>query len=418
METALIILPAGTYRAAEYLQAARRLGVDVVTASDAPQAFSRKMGDHFLRLPLEDPVESARLIVAHDDRLHLDAVVAVDDQGLLVASLAAEALSLRHSPPAAVRMTRDKASMRLAFSLAGVSQPRFLVVSGKNPETAGEAAGELGLPVVVKPVGLSGSRGVIRADSPLEAVAAARRASAIAEAAGEPAGSSLLVESFVPGPEIALEGVLSEANLEVVTIFDKPEPLEGPYFEETYYVTPSRLGARAAREVIEEVRRAVGAIGLREGPVHAELRLPDGGRPVVIEVAARTIGGRCSKALLLAKGASLEELILARALGRKEPAAALAGPAGVLMIPIPLSGRLLGVHHQDEARAVRNVTGVEVTVPRGQPVRALPEADRYLGFVFAAAPTRQEVEAALREANDLLQVEIAPSDPVRPGTVA
>ncbi len=245
-----MILPTGTYRAAEYLAAARRLGVAVVTASEARQALSEKMGAHFLQLPLERPTEAAHLIVAHEDKVHLDAVVAVDDEGLAVASMAAEALGLRTSPPASVRMTRDKASMRLAFSLAGVSQPRFLVVSGKNPASAAEAAAALGPPVVVKPVGLSASRGVIRADSPAEAAAAARRASATATEAGEPPEASLLVEGFVEGPEIALEGVLSAGELEVVTIFDKPDPLEGPYFEETFYLAPSALPAEAAEAVV------------------------------------------------------------------------------------------------------------------------------------------------------------------------
>ena len=418
METVCLILPTGTYRAAEYLAAARRLGVAVVTASEARQALSEKMGAHFLQLPLERPTEAAHLIVAHEDKVHLDAVVAVDDEGLAVASMAAEALGLRTSPPASVRMTRDKASMRLAFSLAGVSQPRFLVVSGKNPASAAEAAEALGPPVVVKPVGLSASRGVIRADSPAEAAAAARRASAIATEAGEPPEASLLVEGFVEGPEIALEGVLWGGELEVVTIFDKPDPLEGPYFEETFYLAPSALPAEAAEAVVAEVRRAVAAIGLREGPVHAELRLPPGGPPVVIEVAARTIGGRCSKALALEGGASLEELIIARALGRATPAASLAGPAGVLMIPISTSGRLRAVHNQEKARALRHITGVEITVPAGQEIRALPEGDRYLGFVFAAAPTREEVEAALRRAEATLTVEIDPLPAAPAGTVA
>ena len=413
--TALLILPTGTYRAEEYLAAARRLGLEVVTASERAQALAGRMGDRFLEVPIEDPAAAAEAIVAHAGRVHLDAVVAVDDQGLLAAALAAARLGLRHSPVGAVRLTRDKAGMRRAFEAAGVPQPDFVIVEPGSPAGAAEAASLLGPPVVVKACSLSGSRGVIRADSPPEAARAAERVRAILEDEGELPRAPLLVERFVAGPEVALEGVLSGGELDVVAIFDKPEPLEGPYFEETIYVAPTALDDESAGAVERAARRAVAALGLTDGPVHAELRVPGGGEAKVLELAARTIGGRCSKALALPGGASLEELILARALGLAGPEPRLAGPAGVLMIPIPRTGVLRRVHHLEEVRHLRHVTGVEVTVPEGRVVRALPEGDRYLGFVFAAAPERALVEAALRAARDAIEVEI---DEAAPGGVA
>lgn len=417
MPTVLLILPTGTYRAEEYLAAARRLGVEVVTASEAPQALAGKMAEHFLELPLDRPEEAAAAIVTHDERIHLDGVLAVDDQGLLAAAIASRALGLRHSPPEAVRLTRDKGAMRSAFAAAGVSQPEFALVTDTGPGAVSRAAAGLGPPVVVKPVGLSASRGVIRADSADQAEAAGAWARSIAAEAGEP-DSPLLVESFVKGPEVAVEGVLSGGMFEVVTIFDKPNPLDGPYFEETIYLSPTALSPPLAEAVVEEVCRAVAALGLTEGPVHAELRLGEAPGPVVIEVAARTIGGRCSKALSLAGGASLEELVIARLIGRGKPAASLAAPAGVLMVPIPASGRLVAVHHQEEVRALPHVTGVEITVPPGRELRALPEGDRYLGFVFATASERDDVESALREAEAMLDVEMAPVEGGRAGTVS
>jgi len=416
--TAVLILPTGTYRAEEYLAAARRLGVEVVTASERPQALAGQMGDRFLHLPLDDPARAGDLVVERAARLPIDAVVAVDDEGLLAAALASERLGLRHSAPAAVRLTRDKAAMRRCFEAAGVPQPRFSVVEPGEPAGAARAAEQLGCPVVVKPCSLSGSRGVIRADSPDEAAAAAARIVPILESSGEPPSSPLLVEEFVAGPEVAVEAICSAGSLDVVAVFDKPDPLDGPFFEETIYVAPSRLPDAALEGVDAAVRQAVGAMGLSDGPVHAEVRISgvasSAPRPAVIEIAARTIGGRCSKALALEGGATLEDLVLARALGLPGPPARLAGPAGVLMIPIPSSGTLRGVHHLDEVRALPGVTGVELTVPVGRTIRALPEGDRYLGFVFAASDTPEQVEDALRRAEELLEVEVG----VGPGPAA
>ncbi len=239
--TALIILPTGTYRAEEYLAAAARLGVSVVTASERAQALADQMAERFVELPLDDPDRCAEIIVAHDRLVPLDAVIAVDDQGLLAAALACEALGLPHSPSSAVRLTRDKAAMRAAFAGAEVPQPDFEVVSPGSPAGVADAAGRIGPPVVVKPCSLSGSRGVIRADSAADAYSCAERISSILVAAGEAPDAPLLVEAFVPGAEVAVEGILSAGALEVVTIFDKPDPLDGPYFEETLYLAPTEL---------------------------------------------------------------------------------------------------------------------------------------------------------------------------------
>jgi biotin carboxylase len=419
----LLILPTGTYRADEYLGAAERLGVEVVVGSERGQALAAQMGERFVELPLDDPPEAARRIVAQarrDPRLGLDAAIGVDDQGLLTAALAAEELGLRHNPPAAVALTRDKAAMRQAFSAAGVPQPSYEMVAGGGGRGGGDfaadAASRLGPAVVVKPCSLSGSRGVIRADSPAEARAAALRIGAILEGEGEPAGSALLVESFIPGPEVAVEGILRDGQVEIITIFDKPDPLDGPYFEETLYLSPTNLSPHLREAVVGATTAAVGALGLTEGPFHAELRVPGavgaltaatpGEVVAVLEVAARTIGGRCSKAMVLEDGSSLEELVILNALGRPYPTPALASPCGVLMIPIPSSGTLVTVAGIDEVRTRPFITGVEITIPLGRPVRALPEGDRYLGFVFAAGESRAGVEAALREAEEILDVEV------------
>jgi biotin carboxylase len=394
MPRVLLILPSATYRAHDFTRAAADLGAELVVASDRRQAMSAFLGDRALVLPLSRPAEAAQRVVEHARRVPIDAVVAVDDQGVRTAALAAERLGLKTSAPDAVARTRDKAAMRAALEAAGVPQPGFR-------RTVAEA-GELGFPVVVKPLSLSASRGVIRADDPEQAAAAAERIRAITGDPDEP----LLVESFVPGEEVAVEGLLRGGELEILAIFDKPDPLEGPYFEETIYVTPSRKADAVKRRIQSVAADAASALGLTEGPVHAELRV-DGDRVTLLELAGRSIGGLCSRALRFGAGVSLEEVILRHALDLPiEDLARSDRASGVMMLPIPRAGVLHGVGGQDAARAVPGIAGLEIAIARGRPVVPLPEGDRYLGFLFARGESPEQVEEALRTAHAELNIDI------------
>ena len=404
MSRVLLVLPSATYRAGDFVEAAAKLGAEVVVGSEHRQALSESMGERSVVLSLRQPMRAADQVARLAERTPLDAVVAVDDGGTRAAAFVAQRLGLRGNPPEAVERARDKAAMRAAFAAAGVPQPGYRIAH--TGEDIAALAAELGPPVVVKPLTLSMSRGVIRADDPQAAAQAAVRVRSILAAADEDPAQKLLVEKFVPGPEVAVEAIVRDGEFELLAIFDKPDPLDGPYFEETIYVTPSRLPEQVQETVAREAARATAALGLRDGPVHAELRVAGDG-VVVLEVAARSIGGLCSRSLRFGLGISLEELILRNALGlslegmHREDRA-----AGVMMLPIPRPGVLHGVGGQDEARAVPGIGGVEITVARGKSVRPLPEGDRYLGFVFAKADTPEEVEAALREAHARLDVQI------------
>jgi biotin carboxylase len=397
MPRVLLLLPTATYRAPDFIAAARALGVEVVVASEEAPVLAETMGDRAVVVPIDDPDASASAIEALDARRPIDAVVAVDDRGVLVAAQAGERLGFPHNPPEAAARTRDKAAMRSALAAAEVPQPRFAAFD--DPEHVPD----IGFPCVVKPVSLAASRGVIRADDPAGARAAARRAHDIA------GGGTLLVEEYVQGAEVAVEGLLRDGRLDVLALFDKPDALEGPYFEETIYVTPSRLPDAVQERVERVLADAAGALGLREGPVHAEARVL-GERVWVLEVAARSIGGLCARTLRFGAGISLEEVILRHALGRDlEGLAREQSAAGVMMLPIRATGRLVAVDGQDAAREVAGIVGLEITIPVGRHVTPLPEGDRYLGFLFARGEKPEEVEAALRSAHELLDVMIAPA---------
>jgi biotin carboxylase len=407
MARLLLLVPSATYRARDFLDAARALGVDVVIGTEQSHALEGLMGTRALEVPLHDPARAARAIVAHDRVAPLDAVIAVDDQGTVVAAEASAQLGLRHNPPDAVAATRDKLALRSRLSAFEVPQPVFSpMAAGGGPEEVTSVATAVGLPCVIKPTTLSGSQGVLRADTPDEAVAVAARVRRIATAAGVDPGAPLLVERFAPGPEVAVEGLVVAGELRVLAVFDKPDPLDGPAFEETIYVTPSRLAPGDLAAAAAATAAATTALGLVEGPVHAEVRVHQG-RAVVIEVAARTIGGLCARALSFSTGRSLEELVIAHALGLPLGETAALGASGVLMVPIPRAGRLVEVAGQAEARAVPGITGLEITIAPGRAVEPVPEGNRYLGFVFARDSTPARVERALRRAWALLDVRVA-----------
>jgi biotin carboxylase len=399
MRRVVLLIPSSTYRATDFVTAAGALKLDLIVASDRRSALQAVMGDRAQVVRLDRPDQAADQLVALHERLPFDAVLGVDDQGVLAASAVAERLGMPHSSVAAVATTRDKHLLRRRLRDAGIEQPSFALTS----DNAGvEAAVEsVGLPCVLKPLHLSASRGVIRVDSLPEALAAARRIRLLA------GSSDILVESYVEGIEVAVEALVSGGDTNVLAIFDKPDPLEGPYFEETIYVTPSRLATGIQQRIRAELLLALEALDLDEGPVHAEFRINERGI-YVLEVAARSIGGLCSRALRFGAGVSLEELILRHALGLGIDERRLSDRAsGVMMIPIPARGTLVRIGNVDRARAVPGIEGLEITIPVGQTVVPLPEGDRYLGFLFAAADDPGEVESALRRAHAQLDIDIS-----------
>lgn len=402
MPRVLLLLATTSYRATDFVEAAGELGIQVVVGSDHRQALADLVPGAALELDFADLRHSADRILHFDREYPLDAIISAEDEGAVVAAIASAALSLPHNPIDAVYLARYKDRMRKALVDADLPSPGFRVLSiDEAPDTL---APEIRYPCVVKPVFLAASRGVIRADGPTEFVAAFQRVRGLLEQPDvrdrDPeAARRILVEDFVPGSEVAVEGLLTDGALRTLAIFDKPEPLEGPYFEETYYITPSRLPEATQRAVTGMVARACEALGLRHGPVHAELRLNEEGA-WILEIAPRSIGGLCSRTLRFGAGISLEELILRHALDFEIDALARdPGASGVLMLPTPRRGVLREVRGVEEAEAVPGIEGVTISVPQGQEVIPLPEGHRYLGFVFARGATADAVEEALREAN-------------------
>jgi biotin carboxylase len=404
-------LPTTTYRAHDFIEAATRLGVETVVGSDQAQALQELQPTRSLTIDPRDPGKAADRIAAFSRRLRLSAVIPTDDETAEVAAAASARLGLPHNPREAARAARRKDDLRRRLAAAGVRTPRHSVI-GVGVDPAAAARGRA-FPVVLKPTFLAASRGVIRADDEAQFIAAYVRIESLLarpelkERGGE-AARAVLVEEFVPGFEVAVEGLLTRGDLRILAIFDKPDPLDGPFFEETIYVTPSRLEAPVQRAVTGITADAARALGLREGPIHAELRVNDRG-PWLIELAARSIGGLCSRVLRFGTGLSLEEVILRHALGRdvghleREPR-----PAGVMMIPIPRAGVLRGVSGVREARAVAGIDDVTISATLGRPLVPLPEGASYLGFIFARADTPAAVEAALREAHGRLRFDIDP----------
>lgn len=409
------------YQTRSFDAAAAALGVELVLATDRCDHLDDPWRDRAVPVRFHDEEASVAAVVEALGWRRLDGVLAVGDRPAVLAALVAERFGRPWHEVEGARASRDKQRFRARIAAAGLPSPWSRVV----PVDASRAAlAAVPFPCVIKPLVLSGSRGVMRADDPAQLVAALARLGAILAAPDvaalrDPAAGLAQIEAFVPGFEVAVEGVVDHGRLQVLAIFDKPDPLDGPFFEETLYVTPTPRVEAAALPIIAAVAQAVRALGLRHGPIHAECRV-DGDAVVVLEVAARPIGGRCARALrFLGPGgadASLEALLLRAAVGeslvgwRREPAA-----SGVLMVPIPRSGVLREVRGVEAARQVPGVTDAVITAKLEQRLDALPEGGSYLGFVFATGDDGAAVETALRQAHAALDVVVTPAIPVNAG---
>ena len=410
MKRVLLLLPVASYRNEDFLAAARKLEVEVIPVADNCPQLAPGWGMGALSaVHFDQPLQATQTILEHLPAAP-DAVLAVDDHGLELAALLRERLGLAGNAVAAVGLTRDKLAFRYLLQAHGFRCPAFQHVA--NDADVQALARSLNYPVVVKARRLSSSRGVVRADNAEEFITAVRWVRAIqARADRESSELGVVVEAFIPGQEYALEGLLSAGELKVLALFDKPDPLDGPYFEETIYVTPSRLPQSLQAVIVEQVARACRIAGLTTGPVHAEMRVNAHG-VWLLEVAARSIGGLCGRMLNHALGMSLEELVLRHALGEPVPDIATGDATAVMMIPIPKRGIYQGVRHVDAARAVPHIRGIQITTEPGALLLPAPEGASYLGFIFAQAETPQAAEHALRKAQHLLRFDIETEVPL------
>ena len=412
----LILISKLGYQARAFADAARRMGVEVVFGTDRCHQLDDPWRDGALPLHFERPADAAAEIAEAAGRARIHGILALGDHPLAAAAHAARSLGLPYNSPQSVAGARNKLRMRETLAGARVPVPQFFGfaladdVEGVLPRVP--------FPCVVKPLMLSMSQGVVRANNGAEFRAAVERIRALVSSpeirvTREEGLDQLLVESYLPGVEVTLEGLLEEGRLRTLAIFDKPDPLEGPYFEETIYVTPSRLAAKAQGLVEECARNAVAALGLTRGPIHAEFRVNARGA-WVLEAQPRPIGGLCARALRFgAEAMPLEELLVRHALGM--PTSELgreAAASGVMMIPVPSSGNLDAVEGREEAARVPGVESVEITARMHDYIAAWPEGSSYLGFIFARAGEPTAVESALRAAHACLRFTLRPRLPV------
>jgi biotin carboxylase len=417
MRRVLLFATTTGYQTRAFGDAAERLGVGLVFATDRCNVLDDPWQDAALAIRFHQERESIEAIATAAVEKPIDGVIAVGDRPSIVAAATCEALNLPWHPYAAVTTARSKLLTRRQLRDAGLPVPWF-----RSIELSADPRSLLPIdfPCVLKPVALSGSRGVMRADDEPGLVAAFNRLRSIVKAPdirGERSGihDTALIEGFIPGREVAVEGLMTAGRLRVLAIFDKPDPLDGPFFEETIYVTPSSLPFSDQAAIVQAVMSAADAIGLRHGPIHAECRLNDRGA-FVLEVAARPIGGLCARVLRFAAGGaqnhaaiSFEELLLRHAIGQQVAAYEREEAASaVMMIPIPRRGVFRSVAGIDQARAVPGIDDVRITAKPDQVLVPLPEGNSYLGFIFARADEPSSAVGALREAHARLVMDIEP----------
>ena len=443
MSRVLLLATTTGYQTRSFGEAAERLGVELVFATDRCHLIEDPWQDQAIPIRFHDEDASVDAILASATARPIDGLLVVGDRPTVIAARVAERLGLPWHPPEAAAAARHKQLTRERLRDAGLPVPWFASValssqpsafslepSAVSPqpsivslEPLARSPQPFSYPCVIKPVALSGSRGVMRADDSEALAAAFARLRALMQqpdvrAERNDAHAMALVEGFIPGREFAVEGLMDHGALQVLAIFDKPDPLDGPFFEETVYLTPSSVSAETQRAIVAGVAQAAQALGLRHGPIHAECRVNADG-VFVLEVAARPIGGLCARALRFQSAISnqqfaisLEELLMRHALGEAVACERERLASGVMMIPIPKRGILRRVDGLDEARAVAGIDEIHVTAKPDQLLVPLPEGASYLGFIFARGERTDGVEEALVEAHARLTFTIDPDVPV------
>lgn len=403
----LVIATHGSYRTAPFIKAANDLNVDVLIASQGEHSI---VSDYVkgLHVDFNDPEQAAEIILNEAKKSPFSGIIGTDDSTTELAAQVAKKSSLPHNDPHAVNIAQRKDLARLSLKKSNVNIPKFDLLTTNKPLL--EQKMSVGFPAVIKPVALSASRGVIRVNNALELQQAMTRVETMLieeRQIDKSIREILLLEEFIPGKEVAVEGMLHNGELDVLAIFDKPDPLDGPFFEETYYITPTSFSESKQSEIKQTILESCNAYGLTEGPIHAECRINEKG-VWILEVAARTIGGLCGRLLSLGTGHTLEELVLLHAMGKRVETSILESAAGVLMIPIPRAGILKRIEGLLEAQRIPYISELSIEVRDGYELVPLPEGNSYLGFIFAEAPTVEEAEQALRKAHDCLNIVIAP----------
>lgn len=404
------------YQTRGFADAAEKLGVQVHFGTDRCHHLDNPWGDDALALHFERPREAAAEILRVLHASPPDGIIALGDRPTPTAAYAAQSFGIPGNSPDAVETCRNKLRQRQVLAAAGVQVPEFFSFS--TAHDLSQVLQRVKFPCVVKPLTLAASQGVMRANNPEEFAEAVERIHALLtqpeiQMLREPRLDHLMVEKYISGKEVAIEGLLDRGRLRVLAIFDKPDPLEGPFFEETIYVTPSRLPQETQDALSNCAAKTVRALGLTTGPVHAEFRVNDMG-PWELEAAPRPIGGLCSRSLRFgSQRVSLEELLVRHALNlggsdleREESA------SGVMMIPVPRSGIFEGVEGFANAEGVTGVNEIRITARLHDYVAAWPEGSSYLGFIFARGASPQEAEAALRAAHAKLVFKFSPRLPV------
>ena len=410
MARLLLLIPSTSYRVSDFIAAAYRLGVDVTIGSNEPQVLEAITEGRTVTINFSNTNIAVNEIKTFHTSYPITAIVAVDDATGIIASIASLELGFKHNDPKAIKATNNKLLLRQALTRADISSPNYKSIAlDDDPKLR---ARDIDYPCVLKPLNLSASQGVIRANTQIEFVKAFDRIKTLLLDTEQRTQTKILIEDYIEGEEVALEGLMVDGKLNVLALFDKPEPLEGPYFEETIYITPSRKTKEIQNIIKNMAEQAANSIGLKEGPLHIELRLRPKNRtsnetgPYVIDMAARSIGGLCSRSLQFGEKLTLEDIILRHAMGKPIKTSREPSASGVMMIPIPKAGILERIDGTLDAQSVVGITNVTISSTIGKKVTPLPDGNKYLGFIFAKANQPEEVEAALRTAHSKLSFKI------------
>ncbi|MFB0901004.1 MAG: ATP-grasp domain-containing protein [Dehalococcoidia bacterium] len=407
MKRILLLLPGNTYRANDFIVAALKIKINIVIGTDQTQALSQKLPDRYLMLDFHKLKLSTTKIYNFSIQKKIDKILAVDDQGVLLASLASKKLNINHSSFESVSATKNKYILNiLLFRNNLIDSNFFLINNNKNQKN------KIKYPSVIKPLGLSSSRGVIRVNNKIEFIKNKNFLFNLLqnelknECNNAFEKENILIQNYMPGKEYAVEGIVEQKRFKLLAVFQKPKPLTGPYFEETIYLSMPLCTSHFINQIIQTSQKTIEAIGINEGPVHIEYRVNKTGI-YPIDVGARSIGGLCARIIQFENNITLEEIILNNALGNKFSAKNKQTLTAVMMIPTIHEGTIESISGIDEAKKIKNITDIQITVHKNQKIQKLPKANIYIGFIFAEGKSKKGIIKSLQKANAQIKITLS-----------
>jgi hypothetical protein len=384
MKKVLLVIPEKSYKSNDFVVAAKRLKIPFSIITDSQQV-SERLSDNIIVYNFQKDI-SLEILEKLKNITH---ILPVDHSSLEFAAKLRDLLSATGNSYVSVMNAMDKYKSRTIFN--DVTEVKIKNAYINDPKDLITFMSKINIGVLKPTRGTASNKVIKVTQQNMDQLL-------IQNIIKDCDENELIIEEFIEGDEYAFEGILIDSKLSKFVVFEKPLAFVEPYFEESIYITPSNLSNEIIESVHKRLQKACQKLGLTNGPIHAEFKISNN-EVFLIEINPRMIGGLCSRCLSFGLfKQSLEELILLSfSTGKFKKVELLSNYVGVLMLPVPKSGKFISINH-NEIMKIENVSSVDITVSKNTLLQMPPNGERYLGFVFSQGENKSVVMRALESA--------------------